>query len=106
MLKYIVISNSNHYGWNCGYITQSKASKLLKQEDIVVYIFKIEYKNKKDIIKLNYPFNQHYSCLEINDINILNNIIKKEDDKDGVDAEDDEYVEIYLLEEPILKFVN
>lgn len=116
MLKYIIISNSNHYGWNCAYITPSKAIKLLKQEDIVVYIFKIEYKNKKDIVKLNYPFNQYYSCLEINDINILNNIIKNEDvydvneveyvNEDDKDDEDNEHVEIYLLKDPILKFVN
>jgi len=97
MLKYIIISESNHCGWLCDYVKLSEGKKLLKQEDIVVYIFKIEYKNKMDIVKLNYPFNQYYSCLEINNINILYNIIEDEDD---------EHVEIHLMKKPIIKFVN
>ena len=96
MSQYIVISESTHYGWLCDYITLNNAKKLLKKEDIVVYIFKLSSTKMKNI-KLKYPFNQYYSCLQINNIITLNN---------NDDDDDDEYVEINLLENPEIKFMN
>jgi hypothetical protein len=62
--KYIILSESNHYDWSCGNLKLNQVKKLLKQEDIVVYIFKLDSKTNK--IKLHYPFSEYYDCLQIN----------------------------------------
>ena len=90
MYKYIIISESRHTGL---VIMFHKANKLLQQEDAVVYIFKFLFDSyKQQILKLNYSFGGYHSCLEITDLNELN-----EDTLNMKSDRDDEYVEINLL---------
>ena len=65
--RYVAISESRHYDWVCESISLTQAKSLLKQEDTVVYIFQIPatFKGAKTL-KLNFPFSDHYNCLEIN----------------------------------------
>ena len=44
-IKYIVLSESNHYGWVGGFTTLTEAKKMLKIETETFYIFK--HVNKK-----------------------------------------------------------
>jgi hypothetical protein len=103
MLKqYIVLFESNHYGWIAYFANKQKVNRLLKDESTVYYIFKcIHTKGEQFSIKLNYPLSEYYSCLEINDMSLLsanqindNHLLLKE----TPDCEDDsllvEYVNI------------
>ena len=45
-IKYIVLSESNHYGWVGGFTTLSKAKQMLKIETETFYIFKYVHKKQ------------------------------------------------------------
>jgi hypothetical protein len=70
MLKqYVVLFESNHYGWIAYFANKQKVNRLLNDESTVYYIFKcIHTKTEKFSIKLNFPLSEYYSCLEINDM--------------------------------------
>ena len=92
-IKYLVITNPDggHTGQSAGPITLKEAKKLLKTEDIVVYIFKMpSTMYNKPMFK--YPLCEYYNCLEINnytnDVWTSLNVINKEE-KDFT-----EYIEI------------
>ena len=69
MLKqYIVLSESNHYGWVGDLITLVKAKRLLKIETDIFYIFKyIHTKKESFIMKIRYPIGEYYDALSINE---------------------------------------
>ena len=79
---YIVLSESNHYGWVGGFTTLAKAKKLLKIETETYYIFKyVHQKTKPSQMKIRYPIvAPYYDGLTINEY------------KDEVFEEDDDYV--------------
>jgi len=81
-IKYIVLSESNHYGWVGGFTTLAKAKKLLKIETETYYIFKyVHQKTEPFQMKIRYPINaSYYDGLTINEY------------KDEVFEEDDDYV--------------
>jgi len=81
-IKYIVLSESNHYGWVGGFTTLAKAKKLLKIETETYYIFKyVHQKTKPFQMKIRYPIvAPYYDGLTINEY------------KDEVFEEDDDYV--------------
>ena len=67
-VKYIVLSESNHYGWIGGFTTLAKAKKMLKIETEIFYIFKYNHAKKHLLrMKIRYPFNEYYDCLSINE---------------------------------------
>jgi len=80
-IKYIVLSETNHYGWVGGFTTLAKAKKLLKIETETYYIFKyVHQKTEPFQMKIRYPITQYYDGLTINEY------------KDEVFEEDDDYV--------------
>jgi len=81
-IKYIVLSESNHYGWVGGFTTLAKAKKLLKIETETYYIFKyVHQKTEPFQMKIRYPIGApYYDGLTINEY------------KDEVFEEDDDYV--------------
>jgi hypothetical protein len=80
-IKYIVLSESNHYGWVGGFTTLAKAKKLLKIETETYYIFKyVHQKTEPFQMKIRYPISPYYDGLTINEY------------KDEVFEEDDDYV--------------
>jgi hypothetical protein len=81
-IKYIVLSESNHYGWVGGFTTLAKAKKLLKIETETFYIFKYVHKKTKPFqMKIRFPISApYYDGLTINEY------------KDEVFEEDDDYV--------------
>jgi hypothetical protein len=66
--QYIIITNPDggHTGQSADYITLRQAKKLLKDESICVYIFKVSRLNYCSGLLLKYPLCEYYSCLEIN----------------------------------------
>jgi hypothetical protein len=66
---YIVISESRHSGWVANHITLEEAQDLLRDQDEVVYIFRIP-NGLKNIMLLPIEF---YDCLKINTIPIDTN---------------------------------
>jgi hypothetical protein len=82
LTKYIVLSESNHYGWVGGFTTLAKAKKLLKIETETYYIFKYVHKKTEPFqMKIRYPIDTpYYDGLTINEY------------KDEVFEEDDDYV--------------
>jgi hypothetical protein len=81
-IKYIVLSESRHYGWVGGFTTLAKAKKMLKIESDVYYIFKFVHKKTEPFqMKIRYPFGYPYhDCLSINEYT------------EEVFEEDDDYV--------------
>jgi len=80
-IKYIVLSESNHYDWVEGFTTLAEAKKLLKMETETYYIFKyVHQKTEPFQMKIRYPIGAHYDCLTINEY------------KDEVFEEDDDYI--------------
>jgi hypothetical protein len=73
MLKqYVVLFESNHYGWIAYFANKQKVNRLLKDESTVYYIFKcVHTKTEQFSIKLNFPLSEYYGCLEINDLTLL-----------------------------------
>ena len=66
--QYIVLSESNHYGWVAGLTTLAKAKKLLLIETELFYIFQYCYTKKDPLkMKIKYPFGEYYDCLSINE---------------------------------------
>jgi hypothetical protein len=66
--QYIVLSESNHYGWVGGITTLTQAKQLLKIETEIFYIFSVCHANKNLWqIKIRYPFSEYYDCLSINE---------------------------------------
>jgi hypothetical protein len=63
--QYVVITNQDG-GQTAGYITLQQAKKLLKDESICVYIFKVPTTSYCGNPMLKYPIGEYYSCLEIN----------------------------------------
>ena len=68
-IKYIVLSESNHYGWVGGFTTLSEAKKMLKIETETFYIFKyVHIKTKPFQMKIRYPISAlYYDGLSINE---------------------------------------
>jgi len=68
-IKYIVLSESNHYGWGGGFTTLEKAKKLLKIETETYYIFKyVHQKTEPFQMKIRFPISApYYDCLSINE---------------------------------------
>jgi len=68
-IKYIVLSESNHYGWVGGFTTLAEAKKMLKIETDVFYIFKHVHKKTEPFqMKIRYPICAlYYDCLSINE---------------------------------------
>ena len=85
-IKYIVLSESNHYGWVGGFTTLKKAKKMLKMETETYYIFKYVHKKTEPFqMKIRYPISApYYDCLTINEYT------------EEVFEEDDDYVIITL----------
>jgi hypothetical protein len=83
---YIVLSESNHYGWVGGLTTHAKAKRLLKIETDTFYIFKYIHKKTEPFrMKIRYPIGYpYYDGLSINEY------------KEEVFEEDDDYVIITL----------
>ena len=52
-IKYIVLSESNHYGWVGGFTTLKEAKKMLKIETETFYIFKHVHKKNRTISNEN-----------------------------------------------------
>lgn len=69
--KYILISNpiGGHSCQYASYITLRQAKKVLKDESVVVYIFKISNVNYCGGKLLKYPLCEYYNSLEINILN-------------------------------------
>jgi hypothetical protein len=81
LIKYIVLSESNHYGWVGGFTTLAKAKRLLKIETETFYIFHYCYTKKEPfMMKIRYPIGEYYDSLSINEY------------KEEVFAEDDDFV--------------
>jgi len=68
-IKYIVLSESNHYGWVGGFTTLKEAKKMLKIETETFYIFKhVNKKTKTFQMKIRYPIGApYYDGLSINE---------------------------------------
>jgi len=66
--NYVVITSPSggHTGQTAGYITLQQAKKLLKDESIVVYVFKVPRMRYGNNQMLKYPLGEYYSALEIN----------------------------------------
>jgi hypothetical protein len=81
-IKYIVLSESKHYGWVGGFTTLEHAKKLLKIETVRFYIFKYVHKKTEPFqMKIRYPIgNPYYDSLTINEY------------KEEIFEEDDDYV--------------
>ena len=81
-IKYIVLSESNHYGWVGGFTTLTEAKKMLKIETETFYIFKhVNKKTKPFQMKIRYPIGApYYDGLSINEYT------------EEVFEEDDDYV--------------
>ena len=81
LIKYIVLSESNHYGWVGGFTTLREAKKMLKIETETFYIFKYVHKKTEPFqMKIRYPIGEYYDGLSINEY------------KEEVFAEDDDFV--------------
>ncbi len=97
LTNYILINNPDggHTGQTSTYITFRQAKKLLKDETIIVYIFKIP-KCKCNNLMLKYPLCEYYKCLEINDyINDVWTSMNVTNIKDTKDTKDfNEYIEL------------
>lgn len=80
--QYIVLYESNHYGWVGNFTTLSKAKKMLKIETETLYIFKYVHKKTEPFqMKIRYPIGEpYYDSLSINEY------------KEEVFEEDDDYV--------------
>ena len=63
--SYVVITNPDggHTGQSAGYLTLQQAKKLLKDESVLVYIFKV---NVGSGLLLKYPLCEYYNALNIN----------------------------------------
>ena len=68
--KYIIITDpkGGHTQQCADFITFRQAKKLLKDENVLVYIFKVANMNYNDIL-LKYPVGEYYNALEINILN-------------------------------------
>ena len=68
--QYIIITNPDggHTGQTAGYITLREAKKVLKDESVCVYIFKIPKVSYCSGPLLKYPLGEFYSCTEINKV--------------------------------------
>jgi len=67
-IKYIVLSESNHYGWVGGFTTLAEAKKMLKIETETFYIFKYVHKKTEPFqMKIRYHISVYYECLSINE---------------------------------------
>jgi len=67
-IKYILLSESNHYGWVGGFTTLAEAKKMLKIETETFYIFKYVHKKTEPFqMKIRYPISVYYECLSINE---------------------------------------
>jgi len=65
--KYIIITDpeGGHTGQSAGYITLQQAKKLLNDESVIVYIFKLPGVNYNSLL-LKYPLCEYYDALNIN----------------------------------------
>jgi hypothetical protein len=81
-IRYIVLSETNHYGWVGGFTTLTKANKMLKMETETFYIFKyVDTKREPFQMKIKYPIGlPYYDGLSINEYT------------EEVFEEDDDYV--------------
>ena len=81
-IKYIVLSETNHYGWVGGFTTLAKAKKMLKIETETYYIFMYVHKKTEPFqMKIRYPIGApYYDGLSINEYT------------EEVFEEDDDYV--------------
>lgn len=80
-IKYIVLSETKHYGWVGGFTTLTEAKKMLKTETETFYIFKHVHKKTEPFqMKIRYPISEYYDSLSINEY------------KEEVFEEDDDYV--------------
>jgi hypothetical protein len=93
--QYIVLNESNHYGWRAWLVTLATAKSLLKIETEIFYIFHCHHrKNKLLLLKIRYPFNVYYECLSINE---YKEEIFNEDDDIVIITEDDTCVNDSLI---------
>lgn len=65
--QYIIITDPDG-GHTAGYITLREAKKVLKDESVCVYIFKIPKVSYCSSPLLKYPLDEFYSCTEINKV--------------------------------------
>ena len=65
LIKYIVLSESNHYGWVGGFTTLKEAKKMLKIETETFYIFKHVHKKTE-------PFQMKKEVFEEDDDSVIN----------------------------------
>ena len=79
-IKYIVLSESNHYGWVGGFTTLAKAKKMLKIETETFYIFKYIHKKTEPFqMKIRYPIGvPYYDGLSINEY--IEEVFEEDDD--------------------------
>lgn len=82
--KYILLSESRHYGWCGDFITLAKANRLLKKEaeTETFYIFSYCHEKKKPFrMKIRYPIGEeYYDTFSINEY------------KEEIFEEDDDFV--------------
>ena len=66
--QYVIITDpeGGHTSQTAGYITLREAKKVLKDESVCVYIFKIPKVSYCSSPLLKYPLGEFYSCTEIN----------------------------------------
>jgi hypothetical protein len=77
--QYIVLSESNHYGWVGGFTTLAKAKKMLKIENETFYIFKCRHTKKDPLqMKIKYPIGEYYDSLSINEY--IEEVFEEDDD--------------------------
>ena len=78
-MYYVVLTESNHYGYIAFFTNYTEAKKLLKVESEIYYIFKYDLKKEMQFnMKLKYPFSEYYECLSIN--KYKNEIFERDDD--------------------------
>ena len=86
--KYIVLSESNHYGWVGGLTTLAEAKKMLKIETETFYIFKhIHEQTEPFQMKIRYPIGEYYDGLSINEY--TEEVFDEDDDYVIITPDDD-----------------
>ena len=103
-IKYIVLSESNHYGWVESFTTLAEAKKMLKIETETFYIFKHVHKKTEPFkMKIRYPISEYYDCLSINE---YKEEVFEEDDDNVIITPDDTYDGRLILTHHNMEKVN
>ena len=104
--KYIVLSESNHYGWVGGLTTLAEAKKMLKIETETFYIFKhVHKKTEPFLMKIRYPIGEYYDGLSINEY--TEEVFDEDDDYVIITSDDTcDNGSLILTHKPYMEKVN